>query len=312
VTHLGGLPHDCDPTRFTRALEPLETAWLTCILEMAAAGRAAAAPLLGTDEGRAVLGRGAGGDFTVELDRVAEAAILAVLRDRAPAPFHAISEEAGSDASRMGMLPEVGSGPAWRVIIDPVDGSLNAKRGLEPCCAAIAVADGAELAQVRVGAVFDYSRGHVFAAVRGAGVQTSRRIEGLSSPAPVEILLLEAGKPDRHSFMYRDLALLAGPMGSAELRVRQIGSLALSLCQVASGAADILLCPVASRSVDIAAGLLILEEAGGGYAGLDAGNMRGQPLDLERRAPFVAWRRGLDGAVITDRAIAAFGPRPVT
>jgi fructose-1,6-bisphosphatase/inositol monophosphatase family enzyme len=91
------------------------------------------------------------------------------------------------------------------------------------------------------------------------------------------------------------------------MRVRQIGSLALSLCHVATGAADVLLSPVPSRAVDIAAGLLILVEAGGGFAGLDGGDMRRQPLDLERRTPFVAWRRGLDGDVVTARARERFG-----
>lgn len=276
---------------------------------MAAAGRAAAAPLLGSALGRAILGRGAGGDNTIELDRAAEEAILAVLAHCAPAPYVVVSEEfgVGNGAAGAGAVPAGSAGVAWRVLVDPVDGSLNAKRGLEPCCAAVAVASGDEMADVRIALVLDYARDHSFAAVRGAGMLTSRRIEGLQGDEPVEVLLLEAGRPDRHTFAYRDLASLAGGPGSSEMRVRQIGSLALSLCHVATGAADVLLCPVPSRAVDIAAGLLILVEAGGGFAGLDGADMRRQPLDLERRAPFVAWRRGLDGDVIAGRALELFG-----
>jgi myo-inositol-1(or 4)-monophosphatase len=273
---------------------------------MALAGREAALPLLGTAAGRAALSRGAGGDLTVELDRAAEDAILRILAANAPAPYTVISEEAGSSDSTE---PRGASSaePDWRVLVDPVDGSLNAKRGLEPCCAAIAVADGPELSHVRVALVHDYSRGHVFAAIRGAGLRTSRQVEGLEGAAPIEVVLLEAGKPDGHSFGYRDLAMLAGGAGSTELRVRQIGSLALSLCHVATGAADVLLAPVPSRAVDIAASLLMLTEAGGGFTSLDGTDMLRQPLDLERRAAFVAWRRGLDGPAVADRARRLFG-----
>ena len=84
-----------DPAALHRPLDPIEAAWLTCVREMAAAGRAAAAPLLGSAAGRAILGRGAGGDNTVELDRAAEEAILDVLACRAPAPYAVVSEEIG-------------------------------------------------------------------------------------------------------------------------------------------------------------------------------------------------------------------------
>ena len=79
------------------------------------------------------------------------------------------------------------------------------------------------------------------------------------------------------------------------MRIRQIGSLALSLCYVAAGVADMLIAAVRSRSVDVAAGLLILAEAGGGAVGLDGQDLWAQPLDLEKRSAFVAWRAGLDG-----------------
>jgi fructose-1,6-bisphosphatase/inositol monophosphatase family enzyme len=86
------------------------------------------------------------------------------------------------------------------------------------------------------------------------------------------------------------------------MRVRQIGSLALSLCYVAVGVADVLVAAVRSRSVDVAAGLAILREAGGGAAALSGEDIRTQPLDLEKRCAFVAWRAGLDGAEIIRRA----------
>jgi myo-inositol-1(or 4)-monophosphatase len=267
-----------------------ERIWLECAERMAAAGKKAAQELHGLASGRVVLGRGAGGDGTLELDRACEAAILQVLELEAPFPYSLVSEEAGI------------RGPddaPWRVVVDPLDGSLNAKRGLEPFAASIAIADGGTLGAVRVGYVEDYTRSRVFSAVKG---------EGLLSPNPaaasfsgcrtgsdlVEIVLLEAGRPDRYHFAYHDLSAIGAVGCSRNMRIRQIGSLALSLCYVATGVADLLVAAVRCRAVDVAAGLLILREAGGGAVALAGQDILQQSLDLERRSPFVAWRAGLD------------------
>ena len=275
-----------------------EQKWLDCAAHMAAAGKAAAEGLYGTASGRVSLGRGAGGDHTLELDRACESAILGVLEREAPSPYSLVSEEAGI------------SGPMdapWRVVIDPLDGSLNAKRGLEPFAASIAVAGGGTLGDVRIGYIEDYTRPRVFSAVRGSGL-----LSPAAKPEPavdggleetgrcrfgadlVEIVLFEAGRPDRHHFRYHDLSTMGAVGCSREMRLRQIGSLALSLCYVATGVADMLVAAVRSRSVDLAAGLLILREAGGGVVTLAGDDILLQPLDLDKRSPFVAWRAGLD------------------
>ncbi len=189
------------------------------------------------------------------------------------------------------------------MVVDPLDGSLNAKRGLEPFAASIAVADGGTLGDVRVAYIEDYTRPRVFSAVKGAGVLSARPARSVPRPPStgcnyesdlVEIMLFEAGRPDRHHFRFHDLSTMGAVGCSRDMRVRQIGSLALSLCYVAIGKADMLVAAVRSRSVDVAAGLLILAEAGGGAAALTGDDIWGQPLDLEKRSPFVAWRAGLD------------------
>ena len=247
----------------------------------------------------------------MEIDRACETAMRRVLEQEAPAPYLLVSEEAGfigpADAS-------------WRVVVDPLDGSLNAKRGLEPFCASIAVARGEVLGDVSVGYIEDYTRRRCFAAVRGAGLlragvspEAARLDDGSwLEDAPqleadrfatdlVEIVLLEAGRPDRHHFRYRDLSGIGATGTSPDMRIRQIGSLALSLCYVATGVADILIAAVRARSVDLAAGLLILAEAGGGAAALNGQDLWSQPLDLEKRCAFVAWRAGLDGSELVSR-----------
>jgi myo-inositol-1(or 4)-monophosphatase len=259
---------------------------------MAAAGKAAGGPLYGTASGRMVLGQGAGGDRTLEVDRACEAAIREVLEREAPSPHILVTEEAGI------------MGPAdahWRVLVDPLDGSLNAKRGLEPFAGSIAVADGDTLGDVRVAYIEDYMRPHAFSAVKGAGLLTPAVPADRFSSDLVEIVLLEAGRPDRHHFQYHDLSAMGAVARSRDMRVRQIGSLALCLCYLAAGIADILVAAVRARSVDIAAGLLILTEAGGNAATLTGRDIWAQPLDLEKRCPFVAWRAGLDGGEIVGR-----------
>lgn len=284
-----------------RSLEAVEQQWLDCIAHMGEAGAAAVQPLYGTQAGRASLGRGAGGDHSMQIDVACEEAMIAVLDREAPAEYSLVSEERGCSGDDTS---------PWRVVLDPLDGSLNAKRGLPTFSASIAVADGGTLGDVRVARVDDYLRPVSFSAVRGAGLLrvaeegvTDEQVDSSRFETnTVELLLLEAGRPDRHNFRYEDLSLMAGPEVSADMRVRQVGSLALALCYVAVGIGDVLVAAVRSRSVDVAAGLLILREAGGDAAGISPCGLFDQPLDLEKRCAFVAWRAGLDGTEIVSRA----------
>jgi len=298
-------------------MTPDEQRWLDCAVRMSAAAKRAAAPLYGTAEGRVALARGAGGDRTLEIDRACESAMIEVLEKEAPAPWSLVSEELGI----------VGPEDApWRVVIDPLDGSLNAKHGLEPFGSSIAVAKGPTLADVTVGYIEDYTRPRCFAAVKGAGLvaaggpppggatAAAGAATGAADAPPatldarrfesdlVEVVFLEAGTPDRHSFDYHDLAAVGTLGQKGDMRIRQIGSLALSLCLVAVGVADVLVARVRSRSVDVAAGLLILAEAGGGAVALTPEELMAQPLDLEKRSAFVAWRAGLDESEMVSRS----------
>jgi len=275
-----------------------EALWLSCAAEMAAAGKAAVQSLPGSAAGRVDLGQGAGGDRTLQIDRACEDAIHAVLRDRAPFPHRLVSEESGISGQ---------ADAPWWVVVDPLDGSLNAKRGLELFGVSIAVADGGTLGDARVGYIEDFRRPRVFSAVKGHGVLSAGSAGETLDPHRfesdvVEMVLLEAGRPDRHDFRFQDLSVLGGPRPSENLRIRQLGSIALSLCYVAVGIADIMVAAVRSRSVDLAAGLLIVSEAGGGAAALVDADILAQPLDLGKRFPFVAWRAGLDGRDVLARA----------
>ena len=219
-------------------------------------------------------GRGEGGDMALVIDRAAEDAVFAEL-EALGVPLTAISEERGH-------VEIAGGGPA-RVVIDPVDGSLNAKRGLPFACVSIAVASGPEMGDVEVGFVAELDHARDWWAVRGEGAfRDGIRLEQLS-PGPMELLGLETVHP-------KPLAEAAESIAAVEAeRVRGFGSVAITLCLVAAGQLDAMLSLRRIRSVDAAAGQLLVREAGGTVAFPEAGDLAA-PLDLSMRSRVAAAR----------------------
>src|SRR2546430_7065450 len=122
------------------------------------AGMAAQSALDGLDttsERSRELGRGEGGDTTLAIDRAAEDAVVAQL-EATGAPLTLVTEERGE-------LLLSGGGPV-HVVLDPVDGSLNAKRGLAPYAVSIAVASGPAMGDVVYAYVRDLAGGEEFTA----------------------------------------------------------------------------------------------------------------------------------------------------
>src|SRR3954447_10267428 len=107
--------------------------------------------------------RGEGGDRTLVIDQRAEEAVFAQLErlHEEGVRFMAVSEERGE--------VDFGDG-AVRVVIDPLDGSLNAKRGLPAHALSIAVADGPTMGEVAFGYVYDFGAEEEWVARRGEGV----------------------------------------------------------------------------------------------------------------------------------------------
>src|SRR5215467_1025678 len=121
----------------------------------------AAAP--GIEERTVYEGVGEGGDRSLAIDRQCEDVVFAEL-DRLAAEggsFVAVSEERGE-------VP-FGDGGRARVVIDPIDGSLNARRTLPSHSLSIAVASGPSMADVEFGFVYDFGAGESFLAQRGGG-----------------------------------------------------------------------------------------------------------------------------------------------
>jgi myo-inositol-1(or 4)-monophosphatase len=224
-------------------------------------------------------GRGEGGDRSLVIDREAERIVfdeLERLHERG-ARFTAISEERGEVVFGDG-------GAADRVVIDPIDGSLNARRTLPSFALSIAVARGTAMADVSFGFVHDFGAGEEFVAEREEGARLDG--EPLLARGPgygLEVVGLEATKPELI------LPIVAGLQGKA-YRCRGVGSLAITLCYVGGGRFDGMLSARLCRSVDVAAAQLIAREAG---ASVKFGERPPDEvsLDLAARFPIAA---GLD------------------
>lgn len=253
------------------ALGPADQEWLAAVRRACRRIGEAIAPL-GPDERREPQGRGAGGDMTVRVDRVAEDIVLDEMRGLGR-PLRVVSEEAG----------EVALGGACEddpvVVIDPIDGSVNAMRGLPLFATSIALAVGPSMGDVTIGLVHDHGSGEEWCAVRGRGAW--RNGDQLRPRPPAEaghlpIVMLEGATPAR---VARAAALLEGRTG----RLRALGSLALSLCHTAGGRADAMAGMGPGRSVDVAAAQLVARETGllVGMPGTE--DVHGTPLDLGAR-----------------------------
>jgi myo-inositol-1(or 4)-monophosphatase len=222
--------------------------WLGLCRRAAHAARDAVSGLTSTAERSVPHGEGEGGDTTLAVDREAENAVFAEL-SRFGRPLLAVSEERGEVS--------LNGGGEVRVVIDPVDGSMNAKRGLPFACVSIAVASGPRMGDVEVGYVAELDPARDWWAVRGQGAfLAGERLERLL-PGPLEMLALETARP----------ALVAGAAeaiaGLEARRLRVLGSVAAAMCLVAAGRLDAMITLREVRSVDVAAAQLIVAEAGG-------------------------------------------------
>jgi myo-inositol-1(or 4)-monophosphatase len=188
-----------------------------------------------------VVGDGLGGDETTAVDKAAEDAILARLRDL---DVTVVSEEVG----------RLGSGQTV-VVVDPIDGSLNAKRGIPFFSVSIAVADGERMGDVHFGYVYDFGTGEEWVARRGEGATVNGERVSVRPKDRIEILSFEATLT---SLVARDAPRVA----ELAYRLRIMGSLALSLCHLAAGRVDGVCSLKGARSVDIAAAQLLVREAG--------------------------------------------------
>jgi myo-inositol-1(or 4)-monophosphatase len=249
------------------------TDWLGLCRAASADVRGVLRELPGRLEREPVLRAGEGGDDTTAIDAEAERVVVERLA-ASGAAFTLVSEELG--------IERHGDGGGTWVVVDPIDGSLNAKRGVPHFCLSVAVADGPAMGDVHFGYVHDFGSGEEWTAVRGEGA----RLDGEPLPAQrpkdeIELLAFEAT-------LTSAVAEHAAAMVGLAYRLRITGSLALALCNLAAGRLDGVCSLKAARSVDIAAAQLLVRERGLAIDLFEAPPFAAAPLDLEARSRVVA------------------------
>lgn len=221
--------------------------------------RAAVLPLAGTERGRSRHGRGAGGDTTLELDRAAETVVFAELDALAGRgeTFSVLSEEAGHRSF---------GADYPLILVDPVDGSLNAEHGIPVAGLMLAALDGPNVADTYAGFVLNLSTGDAWTALRKQGARRNGQALKVLHTDPTSIALVGLESTPR--------ALgAARPLVEQASKIRILGSMALSIALTASGGFDAFCAPIPVRMFDTAASLLVLSEAGG-----VATDTRGEPV----------------------------------
>lgn len=277
---------------------PTPSALLDVVVEAARAGAdvvSAAAPRVGSIQWRTK--RPA--DFVSEVDLASEAAIVAVLRARAPGAS-VLAEEGGAlapaaarpETGRPGAGPRPGGATdadGVRFVVDPLDGTTNFLHGYPEYAVSIGALHGDD---VVAGVVIDVALGETFTATKGSGAFANGapiRVSDIDDPARA---LIGTGFPfTREGEVDPYIAQLAGVMRGAA-GVRRAGAAALDLAAVAAGRFEAFWETMLSPW-DIAAGVLLVREAGG-----IATDTAGTPVEI-RRTGIVAGNPALHAWLLT-------------
>jgi myo-inositol-1(or 4)-monophosphatase len=248
------------------------TDWLAVCREAVTDVRAVLADLPTRADREPVVRMGVGGDETTTIDHEVERVVIARLEERLD-DYTLVSEEIGEVVQ--------GAGRPW-LVLDPVDGSLNAKRGVPHFCISLAVAEGPTMKDVVFGYVYDFGTGEEWTGRRGEGAWLDgERLGAVRPKDELELLAFEAT-------LTSSIAERAASVVGLAYRLRVMGSLALALCNLAAGRLDGVCSLKPARSVDIAAAQLLVREVGLAIDLFEHPPFGDAPLDLEGRSRVVA------------------------
>jgi myo-inositol-1(or 4)-monophosphatase len=219
--------------------------------------------LAGTEESGGDFGRGAGGDISRTIDIVAEKTVLDYLKE---IKFDCIV--LGEECGRV----ELSKNPKGFIIMDAIDGSTNAVRGIPFFCCSLAFATGNKLSSITDSVVKDLSNGDMYHATKGKGAfLNGKKIHVNEKNHFYFVVGLDM------SGISQEMLQRLSPIISASNHIRHFGAVALELAIFARGLVDVFVdLRDKLRITDIAAGYLIALEAGGYLI-----DKSGKPLDSD-------------------------------
>lgn len=156
-------------------------------------------------------------------------------------------------------------------IVDPLDGTTNYVHGMENYCVSVALQHAKE---ILVGAIYDPVREKCFSATRGGGAFCNGVRIAVSDVSLLNQALVAASLPATVERTSAEISRFLEVLLRCQA-LRRLGSAALNLCYVANGSLDAYWA-TSVKKWDVAAGLLIVREAGGSVSGLD-----GAELDID-------------------------------
>ncbi len=211
-------------------------------------------------------------DLVTDADTASEAALLEFLRAEFPAAG-ILAEESGASG---------GAGKAeLRFVIDPLDGTTNYAHGVPHFAVNVAALDERGIV---AGATLDPLRGELFTAARGGGAWLGSERIAPSACADLKQAILVTGFPyDVHQRHERPLRLFAEYLKRAQA-IRRFGSAALDLAWVACGRFDAFW-EIQLKPWDVAAGILLVREAGGVVTDLAGGDGTLETGDVAAAGP---------------------------
>ncbi len=217
------------------------------------------------------LGKGASGDKTFPIDKLAEDIIISHL-ESLKEPLNIVSEEYGHKEIL---------GGGHHVLIDPIDGSKNAINGIPFYCSSIAIADDKTIGSISLAYVINLLTGDEFWAERGKGAFFNGEQIDSQRDDLFYLVAYEAQLPKR------DIPKIINLLSEAR-RTRCLGATALDLAYVAYGSVSVFVSPSPSRSFDFAGGWLLIKEAGGISTDLKGDSLEDTPIGIQKSVPLLA------------------------
>jgi len=230
--------------------------------------------LAGTEEAAGDFGRGAGGDISRNIDIVAEKTVLDFLNE---INFECVV--LGEECGRV----ELSKNPKGFVIMDAIDGSANSVRGIPFFCSSLAFATDNRLSSITDGVITNLSNGEMYWASKGKGAFLNQSKIHVHNKDPIYKIVginTSGATPELMNKLH--------PIFEQHNHTRHFGANALEMAMFARGLMDIFIdLRKKIRIQDIAAGYLIVKEAGGllldeNFDFLDA------DLSYETRVSFIA------------------------